>query len=251
MFCTPKKRLTKTVDHVNHQYAFTYFTLLTFTINPCHWNNPLKATNNIPKISYHHHHHIFPCSPQGAGSRLWICFSLQLPVTPKPEKKWPPNVANSWWVKAKPSGGDGGSQLWRLTGMFDDGKFKSLKNNKSLGLYCWHFMWNGETWMGTLSSTLLSLQMLACDSLPAIIRVNDVVVMFQAALSVEGKFLHPERTPWLPKRSITSLWKKTSHICILGSLNYVPEIIWFFLDTSCFLIQHPMTTACSPSMKSL
>ena len=49
--------------------------------------------------------------------------------------------------------------------------------------------------MGTLSSTLLSLQMLACDSLPAIIRVNDVVVMFQAALSVEGKFLHPERTP--------------------------------------------------------
>ena len=37
--------------------------------------------------------------------------------------------------------------------------------------------------------------MLACDALPAIIRVNDVVVMFHVALSVEGKFIHSERTP--------------------------------------------------------
>lgn len=133
--------------------------------------------------------------------------------------------------------------------MMENLKTKSFEENKSLGLYCWYFMWNGGTWMGTLSSRLLSLQMLACDSLPAIIRVNDVVVMFQVALSVEGKFIHSERTPWLPKRSITSLWKKSFHICILGSLNYVPEIIWFFLDTSCFVTQHPMTTAWSPSMK--
>ena len=52
----------------------------------------------------------------GAGSRRSICFSRQLPVTPKPEKKWPPKVANSWrFIKAHSwrwNQGDG-TQPWR------------------------------------------------------------------------------------------------------------------------------------------